>query len=307
MFLVGVAGPHLTVSGAVFTERFVSQRFTDYIYLGPLPTSHGRSALDHSIRRVAQVLRALNRATDELADFYSRLEFTHPPTPKPRGSLDLPSSHPPPVPLHPISSGVVPPSFQEYAVGGETYKVDYGGRLAPSSPSRAVFRGTVMRSEDHVKHNVVIKFTATYCADAHRKLAGIGRAPHLWFCERVESVGMYVVVMDHEDVVRNYTRLVEKEHVEQLRAAVKMLHDENYVHGDIREPNVLVTTGGLKLVDFDWCGKVDDRYPADIALLPSLGWHDGVRRGGLVKKEHDEHMFKLLTGFLYTGQDPDSP
>ena len=136
MFLVGVAGPHLTVSGAVFTERFVSQRFTDYIYLGPLPTSHGRSALGYSIRRVAQVLRALNRATDELADYYSRLEFTHPPTPKPRGSLDLPSSHYPPVPLHPISPGVVPPSFQEYVVGGETYKVDYGGRLAPSSPSR---------------------------------------------------------------------------------------------------------------------------------------------------------------------------
>lgn len=38
LFLVGVAGPHFTLSGAVFTEIFVSQRFTDYIYLGPLPT-----------------------------------------------------------------------------------------------------------------------------------------------------------------------------------------------------------------------------------------------------------------------------
>ena len=41
MFLVGVAGPHLTVSGAVFAERFVSQRLTDYIYLGPLNPSGG--------------------------------------------------------------------------------------------------------------------------------------------------------------------------------------------------------------------------------------------------------------------------
>jgi len=307
MFLVGVAGPHLTVSGAVFAERFVSQRFTDYIYLGPLPTSQGRSALDHSIRRVAQVLRALNRATDELADYYSRLEFTLPPTPKPHGSLHHPNFDPPPIPLHPIPSGVVPPSFQEYTVGGETYKVDYGSRLVPSSPSRAVFKGTVMRSGDQTKYNVVIKFTATYCKDAHQKLAEMGRAPHLWFCERVESVGMHVVVMDHEDGVCGYARLVDREHVEQLRTAVRTLHDDNYVHGDIREPNVLVTTGGLKLIDFDWCEKAGKaRYPADISLDSSLGWHDGVRRGGLIAKEHDEHMFKLLTGLPYVAQDADS-
>jgi len=161
----------------------------------------------------------------------------------------------------------------------------------------AVFRGTIMRGGDHVKHNVVIKFTATYCANSHQKLAEMGRAPRLWFCEHVESVGMYEVVMDHEDEVRDYARPVNKEYVEQLRAAVKTLHDENYVHGDIREPKVLVTTGGLKLIDFDWCGKAGAaRYPADISLASSFGWHDGVRRGGLIAKEHDEHMFKLLTG-----------
>jgi hypothetical protein len=48
MFLVGVAGPDLAVSGAIFAERFVSQRFTDYIYyFGPLPTCREQSALDH--------------------------------------------------------------------------------------------------------------------------------------------------------------------------------------------------------------------------------------------------------------------
>jgi len=86
-----------------------------------------------------------------------------------------------------------------------------------------------------------------------------------------------------------------------------MLHDEDYVHGDIREPNILVTAGGLKLIDFDWCGKAGGaRYPADIALVPSLGWHDGVRRGGPIAKVHDEHMFKLLTGLLYSEEDTDS-
>jgi hypothetical protein len=83
MFLVGIAGPHLAVSGAIFTERFVSQRLTDYIYLGSLPTYQEGFPLDHSIRRVAQVLRALSKATNELADYYLKLRFTIPPTLEP--------------------------------------------------------------------------------------------------------------------------------------------------------------------------------------------------------------------------------
>jgi len=167
--------------------------------------------------------------------------------------------------------------------------------------------GTVTRSRDQSKHNVVIRFIAMCYKDAHQKLAEIGRAPRLRFCERMENVGMYVVVMDYEDGVGSYARLVDREHVEQRRVVVKTLHDENYVHGDIREPGVLVTTGGLKLTDFDWCGKASTaQYPADVSLIPSLGWHDGVRRGGLIAKEHDKHMFKLLTGLPYAAQGPES-
>lgn len=307
MFLVGVAGPHLAVSGAIFAETFVSQRFTDYIYLGPLPTLEGRSALDHSIRRVAQVLRALRQATDKLKEYYSRLEFTLPHRPKLRRSLHQPDSDSPPIPLHPITR-VVPPSFREYTMGGEIYHVDYETRLGSPSPSGSVFKGAVTRKRDQAKHDVVIKFTATYCEGAHRKLAKMGLAPSLWFCGHVESVGMYVVVMDHGSGVGDYARLVKKEHVEQLRAAVQALHEEDYVHGDIREPNILVTKDGLKFIDFDWCGKAGvARYPADISLDLSLGWHNGVRRGGLIEKEHDEHMFELFTGLSYTAKRPNSP
>jgi hypothetical protein len=31
-------------------------------------------------------------------------------------------------------------------------------------------------------------------------------------------------------------------------------------------------------------------------LIPDLKWHSEVRSGGLITKDHDEHMFKLLTG-----------
>ena len=193
----------------------------------------------------------------------------------------------------------------------EEYKVEYTGRLGGLySLSKTVFKGTVMRGRDEVKSDVVIKFTATYCEDAHRKLAEIGRAPRLRFCELVDSVGMYVVIMDYEDgkhacapseerhIHDRCTPLVGERHIEELRTVVKTLHEEGYVHGDIREPNVLITASGLKLIDFDWCGKEGTaRYPADIFLdCENMKWHKGVGRGGRIEKSHDEHMFECLTG-----------
>jgi len=184
-------------------------------------------------------------------------------------------------------------------VKDERYTVEYTSRLPPRSQSGAVFKGTVC-GEDGVKHNIVIKFTPDYCKGAHEKLAEVGRAPLLRFCERVGSVGMYVVVMDYEEGVSPHALLVG-EHAEQLRVAMEILNAEDYVHGDIRTPNILITGAGLKLIDFDWCGKAGvARYPADINLTSGIGWHNGVRRGGLIERGHDEHMFKLLTGHQYT-------
>ena len=296
MFLVGVAGPHLAVSGAIFAERFVSQRLTDYIHLGPLPTYQERSSLDNSIRRVAQVLRALKTATNELAGYYSELQFTVPPALEPHGSQQHGSAQPLPIPVYPITSRVTPPSFREYATGDKKYKVDYEKHLAPSFPSKAVFKGTITDGEDEPEQ-VVIKFTPVYCKDAHETLAAMGQAPLLRFCEHVDSIGMYVVVMDYEDGEHANRPLEDEAHIEQLRTAMKALHDANYVHGDLRAPNILIATGGLKLIDFDWCGEEGKaRYPADVSLFPDLGWHKEVRRGGLIAKAHDEHMFELLTG-----------
>ena len=61
-----------------------------------------------------------------------------------------------------------------------------------------------MHTGDQAEHNLVIKLPATYCADAHRKLAEMGQAPCLWFCELLESVDMYAVVMGYEDGARAY-------------------------------------------------------------------------------------------------------
>lgn len=91
---------------------------------------------------------------------------------------------------------------------------------------------------DQAKHNVVTKFTPTYCADVQRKLTKMGRTPRLRFCKPTENAGMYVVIMDCKDGTHAYVPLVGGKHTEQLRTAVKTLHEEDYVHSDIQEPNV---------------------------------------------------------------------
>jgi len=295
MFLIGVAGPHLSISGAVSTENFVSQRLTDYIYLGPLPTCGGESALSHSAHRVAQLLRALKISTQELTDYYKSLQFVTPITSKLRGSAWHGGPRPSPVPLHPITSAIVPPHFQEYTVDDKTYKIHYTERLSKCLPFKAIFKGTIECEEDKARRDVVIKFTYAYCKAAHELLITISRAPNLWFCDYVHCVGMYVVVMDYVSGEHGGTPLEDQAHVDQLREALATLHDEDYVYGDLRSPNILIATDGLKLIDFDWCGKEGTvRYPADTCLDRNMKWHSGVRLGGLITKAHDIHMFNHL-------------
>jgi len=294
MFLVGLAGPHLTVSGAIFAERYVSQRLTNYVYLGPLPTSHERSPADDSVRRVAQVLRALRKGTDELIKYYEGLQFKSPSTSLQHFATLRDPTPPLPIPVEPIPD-VVPPSFRCYTADDIRYTVQYNRRLAPSFPAKAVFQATAIRNDNRAKFDVVVKFTHTYCEDAHRRLAEVARAPRLLFCNREESVGMYVVVMDYEDGKQVNKPLEDDDHIAQLQGSAETLHNAGYVHGDLRGPNILITAQGLKIIDFDWCGKKGEaRYPADISLVPGIRWHDEVERGGIITEEHDNYMVGLL-------------
>ncbi|KAI0324204.1 hypothetical protein GY45DRAFT_1439215 [Cubamyces sp. BRFM 1775] len=70
---------------------------------------------------------------------------------------------------------------------------------------------------------------------------------------------------------------------------------QGFALGDLREPSVFTVWDTIKLIDSDWAGKEGEaRYSSTIYLdREEIDWHHpGVRRGGLVKKAHDEHFFK---------------
>jgi len=244
-----------------FGDRLTTQRLTDYLYLDPHPSREGRTELGEGIHRVAHVIRALEISTRFLKDHHFGL---CPEAERVDGELML-------------------PHFREFTVGGKSYKLKYTKRMAADYPEKVVFEASMEPMSQAGKSRiVVVKFTRSYCEAAHRLLAEISFAQRLWYCEKVENIGMYVVVMDlaagrYIGIHYQDQRLVGK-----LRTAIQTLHGMNFVHGDLRELNILVTkNGNMKIIDFDWCGKDGEMcYPSDISLDVGAGRDPNVTRRG---------------------------
>ena len=273
----------MTISGAIFTNRFICQNLTEYIYLG------GPPFLNDRIYEIAKVLRALKLCLGELRSFYTDLSPL-PSNPSVRGK----ASKNPRRPLHtsrPVAGSF--PHFKSFKVGDREFRLEYVERLVPGELEKAVFKA-VLRYEGQTT-DVVVKFTPTYCVRAHQIAWGKQSAPKLWYCRHEESVRMFVVVMDfvkgrHVD---DLTDLPEKV-LKQLRATIETLHAEKIVFGDLRGPNVMVADDGQggkrgMLLDFDWAGEEGVAlYPVDINM--DAGWHWDVKGGGPILAEHDLFM-----------------
>lgn len=171
--------------------------------------------------------------------------------------------------------------------------------MATDDPDKPVFKAFIEpTSQVGGPDVVVVKFTRSYCEPAHSLLAQKSLAPRLRYCEKVDSIGMYAVVMDLVAGTVAQVPCEDERITSKLRTAIQTLHDASFVHGDLREPNILVTDDGdMNLIDFDWCGKEGEaRYPSDINLGDGLPWDHRVACGGLIKKEHDEHMYSRFVG-----------
>jgi serine/threonine protein kinase len=190
------------------------------------------------------------------------------------------------------------PFWNKFTSNDQIHALLYTGRLASDHPGKMIFQANMtIQGLQGDPVPVIVKFTNSYCAEAHKLLASQTppMAPNLYFCEVVKEVGMFVVVMDHITHT-SFTALPQGVY-DLLASAIKCLHLHNFVFGDLREPNILVTNDGhgLMLVDFDWSGKEGDaKYPADIALNSGILWHEDVKREGIIRKAHDEYLLCAL-------------
>ncbi|KJA15092.1 hypothetical protein HYPSUDRAFT_72261 [Hypholoma sublateritium FD-334 SS-4] len=277
-FIIALAGPWVTILGAIFTSRPIFQRLTDYIWLGG-----GRVIDDGHVMKVAKIFAALKESMNHLSDYYKQISKSAPDK--------MPSKF--------------MPLAQSCIVDDKTITWTYLMQLKDGDPASVVFLAT--NSVDQQK--LVIKFVERYGESAHRALMASNRAPELLYCGDVwasDSVAnrgcdprrMVVMKYVHGKTLAAYPQKVPEKVRSVVRELVEELHQLGLVHGDIRRPNVIIEEGAgseetrVRLLDFDWSGKEGEvRYP--LHLTKNL-WAEGVEDYKPILASHDLQMVEKL-------------
>ncbi|KZV87345.1 hypothetical protein EXIGLDRAFT_723782 [Exidia glandulosa HHB12029] len=288
IFLVSITGAQLLIAGGIFVDRVVVSQLTETISLVPSPPlddidperSSEASSFDAHTRRVAHVLRTFRQYVRKLKAQYAQV--TNETVPRVLDSPPWPHlttvAHTDPV-TH-ITT---------------TLSWTYLNRLGSDVFHSCVFEANLsIDGAASAEMKCIVKFTSRYADIVHRLLEKSGAAPKLRYCQWIDDVGQKVVIYDYVDHQSGCS--YPKKAVDELEKAVKLLHANGLVHGDLRPPNVLLDVDGtLKVIDCDWGGRVDlAKYPADINMDPDCGWHDGVHAGGSIMPEHDLYLINSL-------------
>ncbi|KAG8930623.1 hypothetical protein FRC01_002476 [Tulasnella sp. 417] len=274
-FLLCISGPWVSVYGGILTDEFIVQCLS-------LPRAYGQgpdTEADHLA--IAKVFAALKRGAQTLKEYYQKLE--------PKKEANLPDFS---------------PTFQKF---GETEKFTLrytSGNLLVGRSGRAMFDAMVKKANESTEYPVKVRFTRKYSEEAHRLLAKANLAPKILHCQELTN-GWTVVVMDSiqgKDLASLGNGPIGKRVLSDIESALTLLHEEGFVFGDLRGPNVMLcdrpasqekTEQGAMLVDFDCAGMQGSQfYPYD--LNPKVCWAHGVQGGDLITQEHDKEMFELL-------------
>jgi len=172
------------------------------------------------------------------------------------------------------------------------------------------------RTNDGDGAPICIKFVPRYSKEGHEFLAAKGFAPKLHAVERLPG-GLYMVVMDDVskeyvslfNLIRDNLDLLSEEHLgartflsEKVTHCLRQFHQAGFVHGDIRDTNIMVKTldqGGLSdgsflVVDYDSCGKIKQvRYPLNLNTT-SVRRPEGATGGAIIEAEHDLEMLDQI-------------
>jgi hypothetical protein len=267
----------LTIGVAIFTDAvYVDTLLTTNLLLGHFP--------DQKVLHIARIASAVDTAKKGLREYYKNLPD--------RLDLTRHPCFPNPTPVE----GVLP--ILRYTGKFDKYTGKVQDVLDATLRSSAIFTAELVVPGQNVE-KVVVKFTPTYCPEAHALLANEDLAPKLHVCTKLKG-GLWMVVMDHVEDKRVLEILKGKvqppmEIYAQVKKAVELLHEQNLVFGDLRPGNMLYSfkSRKLRLVDFDMAGKHGiARYPATLNRRDS--WPLSMTRGAPLLKEHDLEWLAIL-------------
>ena len=278
-FLLELCGNTLSVSGAVWGKHACASPLTSLLYLLGFSLPQDEPALTH----LARVCAALRKGVRALIDYYRTL----PPLSASAHEVikrEARSCYP----------------YVDHYFSKEQQKEIYFEYQKSLVDKKLLF---LVKTEEG--NRMVVKFCRRYNREAHRLCAQRGYAPRLASVEQLAG-GWLMVVMEYiEGILLSECGCDggwdASEVLGQVEDCVTMLHQNGYVHGDLRENNILVvssegsgTPSKAVLVDFDWAGRSgEDRYPL-FMNHSEVTWPDGAEDGSVLEEAHDWFWFEKL-------------
>lgn len=190
------------------------------------------------------------------------------------------------------------------------YYEDVDGHRHTFTYIAAIENKRIFRVEKEDGTLLCVKFIKRYSVSAHRAAHAAGFAPMLHAVNTV--YGWTMVVMEDKSAgysnmwdLKRWEKGIEKAQAKpaiSLKAAqekvfecLALLHQAGYVHGDVRDVNVLVRnedapeSGDVQLVDWDWSGEVSETtYP--YAVNSDVQRPQDALSGMPITVEHDRWM-----------------
>ncbi|KAG5718504.1 hypothetical protein E4T56_gene15364 [Termitomyces sp. T112] len=237
----------------------------------------------HSRCEVAATLDALLEAVHLIQAHYALLESTVGPVE--RSNLGA-------IPRYPYVTSYRNDNNQEVAL-------HYTAQL---ETDKLLFAAT---SDQPGLRECIVKFTQhEYSADAHNLLVMHQMAPKLQKIIEIPG-GWKVVIMDQSKyhILHRYplSKELQAKVKNKVKRIVRTLHQNGFVHGDIRAANLLIDPTSLNsddvqvhLIDFDWGGRAGEvRYPIGLNCETVIRPKE-VQGGKLILETHDIEMISYL-------------
>ena len=161
-------------------------------------------------------------------------------------------------------------------------------------PNRFMYVATLDDLDN--KKEVIVKLTRQYFPLLHSFCASRGCAPQLLGYGAIPG-GWLVVVMEKIEQQDSNLQCYAQEHLQtwtkDLKSLVHDFHDKGWVHGDLRDANMIVGNTNpeqIMLVDFNWSGKDGEvQYPAQ-CMHKELDMSGGDLGDLRIMKDHDDHV-----------------
>ncbi|KAK7455294.1 hypothetical protein VKT23_011167 [Stygiomarasmius scandens] len=198
------------------------------------------------------------------------------------------------------------PCYSRYTALSDSaeHEIQY---IAQPMGNKLVFHGKSGGAE------VCVKFVTRYSKEAHLHCVKLGIAPVLRGFESLPG-GWFMVVMDwigNDYVSFDIRATTDLHHMHRVfMDKLGDFHRAGYVHGDIRNVNVMVRRDGelmrnngevgFMLLDFDWSGRTGEvSYPMNVNKGNGLWRPEDVKDEVWIQADHDlqmlNHMFEMLT------------